>query len=80
VLSSNHSPTAAQTGDGYDLTWHTVDGGGATFSTGGSYSLGGTIGQADSGVMSGGAYSLAGGFWPSGARLNVNIYLPLLRR
>ena len=29
------------------LNWWTVDGGGATYSTGGSYSLGGTIGQPD---------------------------------
>ena len=28
----------AQTGGGYDLTWSTIDGGGYTFSTGGSYS------------------------------------------
>jgi uncharacterized repeat protein (TIGR01451 family) len=48
----------------YDLTWYTVDGGGATFSTGGSYSLGATIGQPDaSGALAGGSYSLVGGFW-----------------
>lgn len=34
----------AQSGGGYDLFWSTVDGGGYTFSTGGGYSLGGTIG------------------------------------
>jgi hypothetical protein len=32
------SIAAAQSGGGYDLTWSTIDGGGATFSTGGSYS------------------------------------------
>lgn len=32
---------------GYDLSWWTVDGRGYTFSTGGGYSLGGTVGQAD---------------------------------
>jgi len=48
---------------GYSLDWWTVDGGGATFSTGGAYSLGGTIGQADAGALSGGTYSLRGGFW-----------------
>src|SRR5688572_20213850 len=52
-----------QAGGGYDLSWSTVDGGGGTFSTGGSYSLGGTIGQHDAGSMSGGTYSLDGGFW-----------------
>ncbi|MBC7263071.1 MAG: hypothetical protein H5T64_01795 [Chloroflexi bacterium] len=49
--------------DTYDLSWWTVDGGGYTFSSGGPYLLGGTIGQPDAGRMSGGAYSLSGGFW-----------------
>jgi hypothetical protein len=70
----------AQSGGGYNLTWNTIDGGGATFSTGGSYSLGGTIGQPDAGLMSGGSYTLAGGFW-GGAPLSnfsYNLYLPLI--
>jgi hypothetical protein len=46
----------------YAITWQTVDGGGGT-STGGVYSVSGTIGQPDAGVMSGGNYSLTGGFW-----------------
>lgn len=33
------------------------------FSAGGTYSLGGTIGQADTGTLIGGAYALTGGFW-----------------
>ncbi len=45
------------------LDWYTVDGGGAT-STGGSYTLRGTIGQPDFGWLTGGDYALAGGFWP----------------
>jgi uncharacterized repeat protein (TIGR01451 family) len=54
-------PAAAQP---YDLSWYTVDGGGATFSTGGTYSLGATIGQPDaSGALTGGSYALVGGFW-----------------
>ena len=44
----------AQSGGGYDLTWNTVDGGGYTFSTGGGYSLGGTVGQPDAGLLTGG--------------------------
>lgn len=48
----------------YSLAWHTVDGGGVTFSTGGAFTLGGTIGQPDAGpVMSGGEFQLIGGFW-----------------
>ncbi len=48
---------------GFDLNWYTIDGGGATFLTGGVFSLGGTAGQPDAGVMSGGDFELGGGFW-----------------
>ncbi len=47
----------------YAIDWHTIDGGGEMWSTGGSYELGGTIGQPDAGLMSGGDYVLSGGFW-----------------
>ena len=47
----------------YAIDWHTIDGGGGT-STGGVYSLSGTIGQPDAGsTMSNGQYSVTGGFW-----------------
>lgn len=46
----------------YAINWWTVDGGGGT-STGGVYSVSGTIGQPDAGLMSGGGYTLQGGFW-----------------
>jgi hypothetical protein len=47
----------------YSIDWYTIDGGGGT-STGGVYSVSGTIGQPDAGtVMIGGNYSLTGGFW-----------------
>jgi hypothetical protein len=46
------------------MNWRTIDGGGATFSTGGGYSLGGTIGQPDAqAAMSGGQFQITGGFW-----------------
>ncbi len=47
----------------YDLSWNTIDGGGAMFSTGGTFTLSGTIGQPDAGVMTGGTFTLVGGFW-----------------
>lgn len=47
----------------YSIDWSTIDGGGDT-STGGSYALTGTIGQPDAGILSGGNYTLQGGFWP----------------
>jgi hypothetical protein len=46
----------------YSIDWSTIDGGGGT-STGGVYSVSGTIGQPDAGTMNGGNYTLAGGFW-----------------
>jgi len=47
----------------YDLSWHTVDGGGLVHSIGGDYKLSGTIGQPDAAVMTGQDYTLSGGFW-----------------
>jgi len=46
----------------YSIDWSTIDGGGGT-STGGVYSVTGTIGQPDAGAMSGGNFTLEGGFW-----------------
>jgi hypothetical protein len=69
----------AQTGGGYDLTWNSIDGGGTTFSIGGGYSLGGTIGQADAGASSGGSYSLRGGFW-AGVPANYSAFVPVTFR
>lgn len=46
----------------YSIDWSTMDGGGGT-STGGVYSVSGTIGQPDAGAMSGGTFTLVGGFW-----------------
>jgi len=67
----------AQTGGGYDLTWYTIDSGGGT-STGSSYTLLGTIGQPDAGVaMTGGGFTLVGGFW-GGAASQYKVYLPLV--
>jgi len=53
-------PALGQTN--YSLDWSTVDGGGGT-STGGLYAVTGTIGQPDAGRMSGGTYTVEGGFW-----------------
>jgi len=47
----------------YSVDWYKIAGGGGT-STGGVYSVSGTIGQHDAGgPMTGGNYSLTGGFW-----------------
>ena len=48
---------------GYSIDWHKISGGGGT-STGATYLVTGTIGQHDvGGAMSGGSYSVTGGFW-----------------
>ena len=79
MLVLGQQTASAQTGGGYDLTWNSIDGGGATFSTGGGYSLGGTIGQADAGAASGGEYAFSGGFW-AGVPANYNAFMPIAFR
>lgn len=49
-------------GQTYSIDWFTIDGGGGT-STGGVYTVSGTIGQPDAGHMAGGTFTLDGGFW-----------------
>jgi hypothetical protein len=65
----------------YSIDWFTIAGGGEA-STGGVYSVSGTIGQPDAGqAMSGGNYSLTGGFWsiitalqtPGAPRLTITL-------
>jgi len=47
----------------YAIDWYKISGGGGT-STGATYQVSGTIGQPDAGsAMSGGPYSVTGGFW-----------------
>jgi hypothetical protein len=47
----------------YSIDWYKIAGGGGT-STSGVFSVSGTIGQPDAGVaMSGGNFSVSGGFW-----------------
>ena len=62
----------------YALSSFTIDGGGGT-SSGGNYTLSGTIGQPDAGTLAGGSYKLVGGFWndvlavpiPGGSTLTI---------
>jgi len=57
----------------YELSWHTIDGGGGR-SIGGPYVLTGTTGQPDAGGMRGGDYELRGGFWPGGPSCIVEFH------
>lgn len=79
VLFTFVVPLLAQT-NAYDLSWFTTDGGGGTLATGGNYSLDGTVGQLDAGVMRVGSYKLEGGFWVSEPDTPFNVYLPSVMR
>lgn len=64
--------------DSFSIPWWTVDGGGGS-SQGGAYTLKGTVGQADAGTISGGNFSLTGGYW-SITMVVFRIYLPVTQR
>jgi hypothetical protein len=64
LLLSSVPAALAQTGGPYDLSWHNIGPGGSA--SGGSYDLLGSIGQPDAATMSGGSYTLTGGFLPGG--------------
>ena len=62
----------AQSGGDYDLSWYTIDGGGGV-SSGGGYTVRGTVGQPDAGTMVGGDYVLEGGFWAGWSPCRVDM-------
>jgi hypothetical protein len=69
----------AQSGGGYDLTWSTVASGGGQ-STGGGYTLNGSIGQPNAGAaLTGGGYTVVGGCWSS-VTDQYRVFLPLVLR
>lgn len=74
ALAASAEPTAAN-----EISRYTVDGGGGT-STGGAYTLDGTMGQYDAGSQSGGVYGLAGGIWDRLASALYRVFLPLVKR
>ena len=58
---------ASARGQSYEVSWWTVDGGGARVS-GGTYALGGTAGQPDAGgPYAGASFQLQSGFWALGS-------------
>ena len=59
ALLSKQGFTQAPT---FSLPWFTFDGGGGR-SSGGNMEVVGTVGQPDAGMMTGGEFSLNGGFW-----------------
>ena len=64
ALAAAMAASLATASGRYDLSWHTIDGGGIQAAGGGTFVLSGTIGQPDAGgPLTGGTYSLVGGFW-----------------
>ncbi len=59
LLLAAAAPLRAQS---FSLDWFIFDGGGGA-SSGGTFALTGTIGQPEAGTMSGGQFTLIGGFW-----------------
>jgi hypothetical protein len=70
----------AQTGNGYTLTWWTIDGGGSQNTGASGYALSGTLGQPDVGKATGGGYELIGGYWSGAPPLGSRNYLPTIVR
>jgi hypothetical protein len=72
---AQESGTSAAPDATYTIPWYTVDGGGGT-SSGGIYALQGTAGQPDAGVLTGGEYTLTGGYWYTQAARGI--WMPLV--
>lgn len=83
ILSSMPMPTvafmlmltlssAAGAGDPpvFEIPWYSIDGGGGT-SEGGQFTVTGTIGQHDTGTMTGGEFEISGGFWAASSLLQL---------
>jgi hypothetical protein len=62
LLASGLLPATLASAQSYSLDWFTVAGGGGA-STGGVFAVSGTIGQADAGTLTGGNFTLTGGYW-----------------
>jgi hypothetical protein len=67
TIVGSADPVSAQ----FAVTRFTIDGGGATRSTGGAFALGGTIGQPDAGRLTSLSFTLSGGFWLGGIAVSA---------
>src|SRR5829696_6543183 len=63
ATSAVFNPARAQTTPNYQLSWTTMDIGGASSTGGRSYSASSSIGQLNSRPLTAGPYTLAGGFF-----------------
>jgi hypothetical protein len=71
----------AQTG--YTLPWSTANGGGGS-SSGDGYTIQGTVGQTQVNTLTGGGYTLSGGYWIPASETDgtegSKVYLPTVMR
>jgi hypothetical protein len=77
--AGNGAGAQSQSND-YELTGSVVASGSAI--SGGAYTVDGAVGQPDTGTLSGGDYSLGGGFFGGGVITGGSkqaVYLPLMR-
>ena len=66
---------------GYSIAKSSIEGGVFNWSSGNNYGLGGSIGQHEAGLVTGGEYQLGGGVWPGGEPVDeTHIYLPIVVR
>jgi hypothetical protein len=75
ILAASDGPNAPD--EGLAIPWWTVDTGGGA-SQAGSYTLTGTAGQPDTATLSGGTYTLKGGYWSGSIDYITN--LPMIVR
>jgi hypothetical protein len=78
------APALAQVPAIYDLSWHTIAGGGGKMESA-QLTLQGTVGQAVTGQASSGGRTLCSGFWCNGSSAaekpeDYPVYLPLVVR
>jgi len=78
LVTFSSFPVLANTSD-FEITWFSIDSGGTMESSAGAYMLSGTFGQPDAGVISGGDYTMQGGFWNSDtANTFSEIFMPVV--
>jgi len=81
LLLAVFSVVLAQSGQ-FDLPWSTIDSGGGA-SSGGDYALQAAIGQPEAGVLTGGSYSVNGGFLALPVQAgegSVSVFVPLVMK
>ena len=76
LLMTSSARASVQT---VELSWSSIDSGGASFVSNGIYSLGYTIGQADYSSLTAGSTQLKEGFW-GGVAPNYPAFMPLVRK